>query len=122
MPRNKRAWAAWNYLHKISEDADDQISVTYFMNQLQNLKQTTRPILVSLNPIRPPDEKVTYKKIEYSHPNLSRDSERAVSGLSVLQGTNEIWHTGAWLGNGFHESGFQSGKTVAKKIRMLSGS
>lgn len=122
MPRNKRAWAAWNYLHKISENADDQISVTYFMNQLQNLKQTTQPILVSLNPIRPPDAKVTYKKMEYSHPNLSRDSERAVSELSVLQGTNEIWHAGAWLGNGFHESGFQSGKTVAKKIRMLSGS
>ena len=36
------------------------------------------------------------------------------------QGLDNIWHSGAWIGNGFHEDGFVSGKEVATKINSKS--
>ena len=45
MPRQRSCWSSWNYL----EDSKKNITVTYWMNKLQNL-ETERNIFVSLNP------------------------------------------------------------------------
>ena len=113
MPRNKRAWAAWNYFSPSNEM--NSVSVTYYMNLLQKL-DTTHDVFVSLNPSISPDPKTIQKTLSYEHPQLDLQAHRTVARLNDTQGLNNIWFAGAWLGNGFHESGYTSGKTVAEKI------
>ena len=36
--------------------------------------------------------------------------------LHEIQGQGGIWHTGAWLGHGFHEDGLRSGLSVARAL------
>jgi predicted NAD/FAD-binding protein len=56
MPNNKRAWAAWNY--HIDKKLVSDVTVTYNMNILQNIK-TKSDLMVSLNI----DNKINNKKI-----------------------------------------------------------
>ena len=58
MPKLKKVWSSWNYL----ENGKNEISVTYWMNQLQKL-ETSRNIFVTLNPSQEPkkDNQVTMK-------------------------------------------------------------
>jgi uncharacterized protein len=69
MPKRRRAWAAWNYLSQRPTDqsAESTVSVTYWMNRLQSLPFRT-PVLVSLNPSRPPAEDKTLEVNAYAHP------------------------------------------------------
>ena len=46
MPRHRSCWSSWNYLE---DSKKKNITVTYWMNKLQNL-ETERNIFVSLNP------------------------------------------------------------------------
>ena len=48
MPRRRRAWASWNYTSR-QRGASKHLSVTYWMNRLQDLPDTT-PLFVTLNP------------------------------------------------------------------------
>ena len=112
MPTRKAAWAAWN----VRADAPgEQVSVTYWMNQLQDLA-FERPVLVSLNPNRPPDPSSVLETIEYSHPVFDRAAQDSVNALQGLQGEGAIWLAGAWMGYGFHEDGFRSGRVAAQGL------
>ncbi|KAM5553312.1 hypothetical protein ABKV19_025496 [Rosa sericea] len=46
MPQNLAAWSALNYLGS----TDNKLCLTYWLNQLQNLSETSQPYLVTLNP------------------------------------------------------------------------
>jgi len=48
MPKRKKAWCSWNYVEQENDDKA-RVSVSYWMNRLQNLK-TERDYFVSLNP------------------------------------------------------------------------
>ena len=85
------------------------------MNKLQHLP-TQRNLFVTLNPIKKPDPRKIYKSIDYTHPVMDLEREKAVQNIQNLQGGNHIWLAGAWMGNGFHESGYQSGLWAANKI------
>ena len=85
------------------------------MNKLQDLK-TSQNIFVSLNPFLEPYESMYKKKLVYEHPVFDQDMIDARKKLMETQGLDNIWHSGAWTGNGFHEDGFVSGKKVAAKI------
>jgi predicted NAD/FAD-binding protein len=112
MPTRKAAWAAWN----VRADAPgEQVSVTYWMNQLQDLA-FERPVLVSLNPNRPPDPSSVLETIEYGHPVFDRAAQDSVNALQGLQGEGAIWLAGAWMGYGFHEDGFRSGRVAAQGL------
>jgi predicted NAD/FAD-binding protein len=50
MPRNRRAWTSWNHMADCDRDGRNRVSVTYWMNRLQELPTDTE-IFVSLNPI-----------------------------------------------------------------------
>ncbi|MGZ8603001.1 MAG: NAD(P)/FAD-dependent oxidoreductase, partial [Actinomycetota bacterium] len=52
MPRRRRAWSSWNYQarERGGAGAEGGISLTYWMNLLQNL-DTERPVFVTLNPV-----------------------------------------------------------------------
>jgi predicted NAD/FAD-binding protein len=118
MPKRRGAWAAWNYLSGSltgSPRADSTVSVTYWMNQLQDLVQP-EPILVSLNPPKPPRPESTIKTLHYAHPIFDGPAIQAQAMLQAVQGEQGVWLAGAWLGNGFHEDGYQSGRRAAMDI------
>ncbi len=108
MPKKKAAWASWNV---IKQDAPE-ICLTYWMNRLQNLPDD-RPLFVTLNPIEPPAEHLTFARMEKAHPQFDAPAEAAVRELKRIQGKDGIWLAGAWMGSGFHEDGLRSGLACA---------
>ena len=41
MPKNKKAWSSWVYLSQNKKDEGDTIALSYWRNNLQNLKTET---------------------------------------------------------------------------------
>ena len=105
MPKNKLAWAAWNY--NIDKKPDDPITLTYNMNILQNL-MTKESILVTLNPNKSIIEDRIIKQLQYSHPKFSNQGIIAQKKHSLISGINNTGYAGAYWGNGFHEDGVKS--------------
>ena len=116
MPRRKSVWSSWNYLAEQSDDAAARVSVTYWMNSLQNLPcragrvrlaqpacasrtrgwsmpRSTTPIRCSIAPLSPPRAR-----------------------MGEIQGHGGVWYAGAWLGHGFHEDGLRSAVAVARAL------
>ena len=110
MPNNKKAWASWNYLEN-----KNQLSVTYWMNLLQDLK-TNKNFFVSLNPRKTPDPTKIEKIVNYEHPVYDLQTFNSQKEVELIQGLNNVWFCGAYLGYGFHEDGIKSGKWVANEI------
>jgi predicted NAD/FAD-binding protein len=115
MPRRRKVWASWNYLADDTEDDKARVSVTYWMNKLQNLSGT-QDYFVSLNPlVEPRPESVVYET-RYEHPVFTREAMRAQERLVEIQGTDRIWFCGAWSGYGFHEDGLRSAVKVVQAM------
>ncbi len=114
MPRRRKIWSSWNYMNNI-ENKTSSLSVTYWMNNLQNL-ETRDEIFVTLNPIIKPKIEKVYKKLIYSHPLYDSNTISGQMGLLDIQGNNNTWYCGAYLGNGFHEDGIKSGLWVAESL------
>ncbi len=115
MPKRKAAWSSWNYLGEQRDAADPSVSVTYWMNSLQNLNTKTN-YFVTLNPVLEPEQSKIIQRIEYAHPVFDSDSEARLKSLPLVQGENHLWFAGAWTGYGFHEDGMRSGVEVAHAI------
>ncbi len=113
MPRRRAAWAAWNY--RAESGSSDSLSVTYWMNQLQDLPFQS-PVLVSLNPATPPREDLTLQTLRYEHPVYDESAFRGRAAALALQGEQRVWFAGAWTGYGFHEDGFRSGRLAAESL------
>ncbi|MDC3090907.1 NAD(P)-binding protein [Rickettsiales bacterium] len=114
MPKNRKVWSSWNYID-FNEKPNQDLCVTYWMNNLQNLN-TGDEIFVSLNLPELPDKNKIFKTIHYSHPLYLCDTISGQKGLSKIQGHNNTWYCGAYCGMGFHEDGIKSGLTIAEKI------
>ncbi len=112
MPRRKAAWAAWNVLQ--GDDAS-RITLTYWMNALQNIDKT-RPLFVTLNPPVPPRADLTFGRYSYDHPQYNAGVAAAQKQLPQIQGGRHTWFCGAWTGYGFHEDGLTSGLSVAASL------
>lgn len=115
MPKNKMIWSSWNYIEMLKPNDQKSLTVTYWMNKLQKI-DTTENIFVTLNPAKIPDKQMIYKRIFYEHPVFTKKSIESSAGLEKIQGKNNTWFCGAYLGNGFHESGFVSGLNVAENL------
>ena len=115
MPRRRRVWSSWNYLAdgRGVPDRTKPVSLSYWMNRLQNL-DTTEPVIVTLNPIREPREIVG--EYAYAHPQFDRAALDAQGAIGQIQGRRRAWFAGAWLGYGFHEDGLRSGLEVAEAL------
>jgi predicted NAD/FAD-binding protein len=115
MPRRRTIWSSWNYLAQRSTAQSARVSVTYWMNLLQNL--TCRDdVFVSLNPLREPDPRLVHAELDYAHPVFDRAAVTAQGRMSEIQGTDGVSYAGAWLGHGFHEDGLRSAVTVARSF------
>jgi predicted NAD/FAD-binding protein len=115
MPRRRGAWASWNYLAdgRGERDRSGPVSLTYWMNRLQNLR-TRRPVFVTLNPIREPVGEV--QRFTYAHPRFDTAAIDAQLRVPSIQGRRRTWFAGAWSGHGFHEDGLRSGLDVAAAL------
>jgi predicted NAD/FAD-binding protein len=113
MPRRRRAWSSWNYLARTSPAGAQGVSLTYWMNLLQNL-DTERPVFVTLNPIVEPRDQVA--SFVYHHPQYDRASVDAQAALPSVQGAQRTWFCGSYCGYGFHEDGLRAGLEVAASL------
>ncbi|MBN9670428.1 NAD(P)/FAD-dependent oxidoreductase [Roseibium aggregatum] len=115
MPRHKSVWASWNYMSDRNAGETRDVTVSYWMNRLQDIDRE-KPVFVTLNPFEPPREDRTFAKYVYDHPQFDASALAAKKRLNDIQGVNGIWYCGAWQGNGFHEDGLVSGLAVAKAL------
>ncbi|WP_250152384.1 NAD(P)/FAD-dependent oxidoreductase [Ancylobacter radicis] len=113
MPVRRSAWAAWNYLTQRNRSAG--LSVTYWMNKLQNLPASP-PMFVTLNPVRTPHPASIHYSQTYRHPLFDTGAMAAQKQLWSLQGEGGVWFCGAYFGAGFHEDGLQAGLAVAEAL------
>ncbi len=111
MPARKAAWASWNVIKQGSGD----ICLTYWMNRLQGL-DPARPVFITLNPDTPPREDTIFLEYSFDHPQFDAAADAAVRSLKRIQGTDNLWFAGAWMGRGFHEDGLKSGLSPALSL------
>jgi uncharacterized protein len=122
MPRNHRAWEAWNYLlympQKPTAGVDYPVTMTYWMNMLQNLSEigAKKDYFVTVNPQEPIDPAKLIGRYTYHHPLYDFAALKAQKRLPEINGKNRAHFCGAWCRYGFHEDGFQAGLTVAKNL------
>jgi len=116
LPRRRVAWSSWNYL--LRERFQERAVLTYNMNILQGIKSDST-FCVTLNATESIAPEKIVDRFNYSHPVFSLDSVRATSEIEQLNGNNNTWFAGAYLGNGFHEDGVLSGRQVATAINRL---
>jgi predicted NAD/FAD-binding protein len=112
MPKRRAAWAAWNYLRSSREDEEPEVSVTYWMNQLQGI-DASKPLFVSLNPTVEPRQELVFGEWVFDHPQYDARALSAQARLDDIQGTRGAYFAGAWTGHGFHEDGLRSGLEAA---------
>ncbi|MDA3914660.1 FAD-dependent oxidoreductase [Oleiagrimonas sp.] len=110
LPRNRKAWAAWNAL--IPERESDQCTVSYCMNHLQSI-DAAETFIVSLNCSDRIDPDRILKRRAYHHPVYTHATVNAQQRKSEIQGQRNTWFAGAWWGWGFHEDGMRSAVDVA---------
>lgn len=115
MPRRKKAWSSWVYLSENSQDKSQQVSLTYWMNNLQTLA-TRQPLFVTLNPSREPSSSLIYNDHWFEHPVFDEAAIRAQADLPRIQGTNRLWFCGAYQRYGFHEDGLASAVSMARAM------
>jgi hypothetical protein len=112
MPKRKGVWASWNYLSGLTHAEERAVSVSYWMNRLQNLDPSV-PLFVSLNPIRDPRAELVEMETTYDHPVFDAGAVAAQARLPEIQGRRRTWFCGSYCGYGFHEDGLQAGFAVA---------
>jgi uncharacterized protein len=119
LPKNQRAWAAWNYQRPPTAAAsqnDAHVCLHYLLNRLQPLP-FAQPVLVSLNPSIDIDTSKVHGVFDYAHPVFDVAAIQAQRQLPGLQGLQHSYFCGAWTGYGFHEDGLKSGLAVAKLLK-----
>jgi len=115
MPRRRRVWSSWNYLSRPGDDGSSRVSVSYWMNLLQNLDPRV-PLFVTLNPHRDPADNSVLQVFEYEHPAYDLAAIDAQRSLWQLQGVRNTWFCGSYFGAGFHEDALQAGLAVAEQL------
>ena len=113
MPVNKKAWCSWN--SSLNPDNKEQSSVTYWLNQLQNLK-TDKNIFLTINPFVEIASDKIYHKIDFTHPYYDEKALQNQSNLKTIQNTNNTLFAGSYFGYGFHEDGIKSSIEMLKTL------
>ncbi len=109
MMKHAKNWPSWTY----SESAEDEVEISYYMNRLQAIDKQY-PVIVTLNPTREIATEDIFFHTVYEHPQFSIDTTLAQENIKALQGANNTWYAGAWLGHGFHEDGLRSALAIGK--------
>ena len=113
LPRNRRAWASWNYL--ASDTPANKATVTYNMNLLQGLRSNTT-YCVTLNATERIDPAKIIRTMEYHHPVFDHRRAEAQSRHAELVDRHGVSYCGAYWGAGFHEDGVRSALAVCRRL------
>ncbi|USD64368.1 FAD-dependent oxidoreductase [Vibrio sp. SCSIO 43136] len=117
LPRNQKAWAAWNY--KIDQSEQSKPTLTYDMNILQHLT-CEETVCVSLNSEDQIDPAKILRTFTYHHPVFTKETMDAQSKYDLINGFDRIWFCGAYWFNGFHEDGVRSGLSVVNGLEKMT--
>lgn len=113
LPRNRRAWASWNY-HRLA-DWPDLATLTYRLRSLQGIP-SSRELLVTLNREDAVREDRVLGRFDYAHPVYDVAAIAAQRRQEELNGQRNTWFCGAYWGYGFHEDGVQSARVVCRRL------
>lgn len=113
LPRDRRAWAAWNAFIPAAPDA--ACTVSYCMNLLQSV-DSPEPFVVSLNRTHDIDPARVLARRHYRHPVYCQASVAAQRRRTEINGQRRTWFAGAYWGWGFHEDGLRSAVGVANAL------
>jgi predicted NAD/FAD-binding protein len=112
MPKRKLAWSSWNSISK-----GNQTCVTYWLNNLQNLKCDNN-FFLTLNPIYKISNNDIIKKVDFTHPYFNLETLKHQRDLNLLQGKKRTWYCGSYFGYGFHEDGLKSTINLIKNFKI----
>ncbi|GAB2652395.1 NAD(P)/FAD-dependent oxidoreductase [Arenimonas aestuarii] len=113
LPRQRKAWAAWNAY--VPKTPDAPCTVSYCMNHLQSL-DSPDPFVVTLGRGQAIDPGKVLARMQYQHPVYTHASVAAQGRRGEINGNNRTWFAGAYWGFGFHEDGLRSGVEVARAL------
>ena len=114
MPKLHKCWSSWVYTERKDKNTD-KIDLTYWMNSLQPIPLDD-PLFVTLNSTHNIDQNQIYDQVTMRHPVYDVGVLSAQKDISLNNGHNRTWFSGAWMKNGFHEDGLSSGLDVARSI------
>lgn len=117
LPRNRRAWASWNY--RATGSATQPATVTYNMNLLQRL-HAKHTYCVTLNDATSIAPQHVLRRFEYHHPVFTTAATRARARHRELIDRNRTSFCGAYWRNGFHEDGVVSALAVVEALRAAT--
>ena len=115
MPRHRACWSSWNFARERGYDATAPVSVTYWMNRLQNLN-TERNYLVTLNRAGEIPEDQVINRTVLDHPQYDRPAMNTQQPLRDRNGTRNTWLTGSYFGYGFHEDAVKSAVDATDRL------
>ena len=110
----KKYWASWNYLEDSNND-NKNVSISYYMNYLNRIRSNNNYI-VSLNPLDEPKSNQILYETYYQHPVFDKISLDSRENIMNKNGEFNIYFTGSYLGNGFHEDGVKASYQAYKKL------
>lgn len=115
LPPATRARASWNYIRETDDSAASPMTMTYYMNLLQDLK-TRSDYCVTLNPARPINDSAMIAEFDYTHPQYSFDAIRTQQDLDSLNGVRNTYFCGSYFRYGFHEDAVSSAVNIGAKF------
>ena len=121
LPRNPRAWAAWNY--QIPRAPGAGVLVTYHMGILQSV-DVAPPFLVTLNAGNAIAPAKTLARMRYAHPLFTPAAIAAQARHRTINGVRGTYFCGAYWGFGFHEDAVVSAERALQHFaadRAASG-
>lgn len=114
LPRNRKAWAAWNY--HIPKDGSRAVGLTYNMNILQNFHQAPVTFCVTLNRTEQINPAKVIARFNYAHPVFTAKGIEAQQAYHRIGNQNRSHFCGAYWFNGFHEDGVNSALRVVADL------
>ena len=112
MPKKKLAWSSWNSISN-----GGKTCVTYWLNNLQNLK-CDQNFFLTLNPISEINKKKILKNINFTHPYFNSETLEYQKSLLSLQGKKRTWYCGSYFSYGFHEDGIKSAINLIENFKI----
>jgi predicted NAD/FAD-binding protein len=113
MPKNKKAWCSWN--SSMDKENIKKTSVTYWLNQLQNLK-IDKDIFLTINPYKEISVDKIFKKVKFTHPYFDTNALSNQNNLYKIQNKKNTLFCGSYFGYGFHEDGIRSSIEMLKTL------
>jgi predicted NAD/FAD-binding protein len=111
LPRNRRAWAAWNY--HVDPARSHRIALTYNMNILQGLR-SRHTFCATVNATGRIDPGRILKRLHYAHPLFTLPGVAAQGRHAQISGVGRTHYCGAYWRYGFHEDGVVSALEALK--------